>query len=193
MSICSDAWILEQCEQNEMIAPFERSLIREFNGHLCFSYGLGSYGYDIRLARTHFLVAQYTGGICDPYDNDLQFSDVPLIRTGHGEAFILDGNSFALGCSVERFNIPPDVIAIALGKSSHARRGLQVNITPLEPRWKGTLTIEIINNGRDDILVYPDHGIAQLLFFKGEPCLTTYGDRNGKYQNQPPMPVKSIL
>lgn len=193
MTVCNDAWIINQCETFKMIEPFEKSQIRELEGHRIYSYGPSSYGYDIRLSPSRFLVAKFSGEIIDPKIQAPVFQDQFLVNTEHGQAFVLPGNSFALGVSVERFQMPPNVIAIATGKSSLARNGIQVNITPLEAFWTGFLTIEVINNGQDDILVYANEGIAQLVFFQGEPCLTTYGDRNGKYQDQPNVPVLSRL
>lgn len=193
MGICNDRWILRQCEFNEMISPFERELVREVDGQKVLSYGLGSYGYDIRLSPSQFLVHRYTGNTVDPKDVGLQFESQPLIDRPHGKAFVLPANSFGLGVSVERFKIPKNVCATATGKSTLARNGIQINITPLEAGWRGFLTIEVINNGQDDILVYANEGIAQLLFFEGEPCRVSYECRQGKYQDQDALPVRGIL
>lgn len=182
--IRNDRWIREQAALG-MIAPFEPQQVRELQGHRCLSYGTSSYGYDIRLSPAQFLIPSWVDNLVDPKSSDtFKTQQVALTTTDYGQGFVIPGGTFGLGVSVEHFKMPPDTIAVALGKSTLARYGLVVNITPLEPSWEGFLTIEISNTGPNDVLVYANEGIAQLLFFSGEPCDTTYGDRAGKYQGQ---------
>lgn len=187
--ILSDKEILHYCEQG-MITPFERQQIRTINSFgqfvPCISYGVSSYGYDIRLSPDDFRLFRHVPGkVVDPKDFRPGFLEkAKLVYAHRGDYFIIPANSYALGVSMERFDMPPDVTAIALGKSTYARCGLIVNITPLEAKWQGYLTIEISNASTADVRVYAGEGIAQLLFFKGNPCETSYADRAGKYQGQ---------
>lgn len=161
------------------IAPFYPELVKKG-----LSFGLGSFGYDIRLSPYEFRVMEATGKLIDPKKqnkDDFHLQEVTIDSTG--AYFILPGNTFALGFAMEYIAMPPDVLAICNGKSTNARAGLIVNITPVEPGWRGYLTIEIINPSPNPCKVYAAEGIAQLLFFKGKEPTTKYESR--KYQDQP--------
>lgn len=179
--IKNDNWIIEQ-SQNGMISPFEPTLIR----NNVLSYGLSSYGYDIRLSPKEFLIFKHIPGtVVNPKNFNLEnLESVPLHSDRYGDFFIIPAHSYGLGVALERLQMPPNVTAICLGKSTYARVGLIANITPVEAGWNGNLTLEFSNSSSADCRIYANEGIAQLLFFEGEPCLTTYGDRQGKYQNQ---------
>lgn len=199
----NDKWILKQAEQG-MIAPFERSLIREITFdprvpiapneepsiHLvttpAISYGLSSYGYDIRLSPAEFLIFRHVPGtVVNPKAfNPENLEAASLKRDEYGEYFVIPANSYGLGVSLERINMPPNVTVICLGKSTYARVGLIANICPLESSWTGHITLEFSNSSSTDCRIYANEGVTQLLFFEGEPCSVTYGDRSGKYQNQ---------
>lgn len=187
--IKNDKWIIEQAKQG-MITPFEDKLVRKISSQEkqipVISYGISSYGYDIRLSPKEFLVFRHIPGtIVDPKNfNPRNLEAVELHHDQNGNYFILPGNSYGLGVSLETITMPPNVTAICLGKSTYARVGLIANITPLEASWKGAITLEFSNSSHADVKVYANEGICQLLFFEGEPCLTTYADRGGKYQNQ---------
>lgn len=178
--IKNDKWIRAQAE-NGMIAPFEPNLIRKVNDIPVISYGVSSYGYDIRLSDADFRVCRGIDRVVDPKKNyDWAYKKATLLDN----YFIIPANSYALGVAVERLEVPSDILVTCLGKSTYARIGLIVNVTPAEPGWRGHLTLEFANASRNDIMVYADEGICQLLFFQGEPCETNYNDRNGKYQDQ---------
>lgn len=169
----------------DIINPFVYQQTREVNGIKVISYGLGSYGYDIRLGN-NFKIFRYPiktkGMVVDP-KNMLPELLEDCTADEH-EAVIIPPNAFILGESKEHFTMPRDVTGLAVGKSTYARTGIVVNITPLESGWQGILTIEISNTTPLPAAVYAGEGIAQVLFFRGEPCLTSYADRKGKYQNQ---------
>lgn len=186
-----------------MISPFIPELVRHYTvqGHPDFSpqifkvisYGLSSYGYDIRLSNKEFKIfRRIPGQTIDPKNFDSKnLEDSALHFDKYGSYFILPAHSYALGVAVEKITMPSDVIAIAVGKSTYARCGVILGITPSEPGWSGHLTIELSNSSSADVRVYANEGIAQLLFFKGEQCETTYSDRAGKYQDQPEQVVFS--
>jgi dCTP deaminase len=167
-----------------MISPFESKLIKEVGSDRVISYGLSSYGYDIRLCPTDFrLVCGNSKDEIDPKSfDDTSVYKVEIIDNKY---FWLPPHAYALGVSVEKFIMPDNVTAIALGKSTYARCGILVNVTPLEAGWSGHLTIEIANLTNAPCKIYANEGIAQLLFYQGQRCNTTYSERNGKYQNQP--------
>lgn len=187
-----------------MIFPFEKSCIRKTSiNKPVISYGLSSYGYDIRLSEKSFYIFEHVPGeIVDPknFNKDFLKKQEPYcdnLRTT--SYFIIPANSYALCVSHERFIMPPDVMGVCFGKSTYARIGLIVNVTPLEPSWglnyipepanefsvKGSnLTIEIANTSSSDVKVYANEGIAQLVFFRGKPANVTYADRKGKYMEQ---------
>lgn len=160
------------------------------------SYGLGSFGYDIRLAK-EYKVLDVTGNhmshnplkwVLDPGSSYMS----EMFREETGDSCIIPPNSFCLGRSVETFDMPDDIIGIALGKSTYARLGINVNITPIEPSWRGQLTIEISNDTPLPVIIYGGQGIAQILFFRGKRPSTTYDDREGKYQDQEGVSVAKV-
>jgi len=164
------------CEEHRMIEPFVDHLVR--GGHI--SYGLGSFGYDIRVADEFKLLVPPGGR---PARLDPKAFDESLLQDFRGETCDLPPHSFLLARSVERFNMPPNVVGICFGKSTYARIGVIVNITPLEPGWRGVLTIGISNTASLPARLYAHEGIAQVLFFESEEApVTTYEGR--KYQDQ---------
>jgi dCTP deaminase len=167
-------------EDQKMIKPFISNQVREINGKKVISYGVSSYGYDIRVAQHFKIYSNINSQINDPKaTTDKNFIELA------GESVLIPPNSYALCRSVEEFDLPRDVTGIALGKSTYARSGIVCNITPLEAGWKGFLTIEIANCSQLPAKVYANEGICQIIFFKGIGCSTSYMDRAGKYQNQP--------
>lgn len=183
--IMSDKWIREHCKKDKMIDPFVENLQAEGK----VSYGLSSYGYDIRVADEYKIFTNALAPVVDPKNFDTQsFVDYK------GPHCIVPPNSFALARTIETFRIPRGVLALCIGKSTYARCGIIVNVTPLEPEWEGILTIEISNTTPLPAKIYSNEGIAQLMFFKGnEVCETSYGDRKGKYQNQVGVVLPRIL
>jgi dCTP deaminase len=187
----NDKWIIEQAKEG-MIQPFEANSVKKIaieSGSIvpALSYGLSSYGYDIRLSPEEFLVFRHIPGtVVDPKNfNPKNLESVPLHRDEGGEFFIIPANSYGLGVSLERIQMPSNVTAICVGKSTYARVGVICNVTPLEASWIGAgITLEFSNASSADCRIYANEGVAQLLFFEGEPCQTTYADRSGKYQNQ---------
>lgn len=178
-----------------MITPFHDHLVREREqrvtadgGYLdrVVSYGVSSYGYDIRCSSEFKVFTNVHSGVIDPKNFDEEKNLVPI----NTPVCIIPPNSFALARTVERFDIPRDVLAICLGKSTYARCGIIVNVTPAEPEWEGYLTLEFSNTTTLPAKIYADEGVAQLLFLKGErPCDVSYKDRNGKYMNQEAQPI----
>lgn len=190
MMLKNDKWIIEQAAAG-MISPFEPQQMRqiEVDGQFmpAISFGVSSYGYDIRLSPTEFLVFKHIPGtVVNPKAfNPGNLEPVPLNTDEYGSYFIIPANSYGLGVSLESIAMPPCVTAICVGKSTYARIGLIVNVTPLEAGWMGEgITLEFSNSSSADCRVYANEGVAQLLFLEGEPCLTTYQARQGKYQNQ---------
>jgi dCTP deaminase len=176
MGLKPDKWIKKMALELRMIEPFEEGQIR--NGVI--SYGTSSYGYDIRVADEFKIFTNINSAIVDPKDFDSR-SMVDF----RGEVCIIPPNSFALGRTVEYFRIPPNVLTICLGKSTYARCGIIVNVTPFEPEWEGYVTLEISNTTPLPAKIYANEGIAQVLFFEGdEPCEMTYAMKKGKYQGQ---------
>lgn len=163
-----------------MIDPFVPELVREVSGKRVISYGLSSAGYDIRAGNEWYLALESEVRIGDPKN----FNPESMRRLEMDDPIILPPRSFALTHSVERFKMPNDVMGVAVGKSTYARMGIIVNITPLEPGWEGWLTIEITNSAPFPVKVYPNEGIAQILFFGIDAPGTSYSDRKGKYQGQ---------
>jgi len=180
MAICSDAWIIEKCRKEGMIEPFVEKQVREDNGSSVISYGVSSFGYDIRLSKSFRIFTNVYGSVVDPKN----FDQRGLIEV-EGEKCLIPPNSFALAMSMEYFRIPEDVLTICVGKSTYARCGIIVNVTPFEPGWEGYAVLEISNTTPLPAVVYAGEGIAQVLFFEGKAkCKTSYKDRNGKYQKQ---------
>lgn len=176
MAIKPDHWIRRMCQDHAMISPFEENQVR--NGVI--SYGLSSYGYDIRVADEYKVFTNVHMPIIDPKQFDpMCFVDIKA------DVCIIPPNSFALARTVEYFRIPRNVLSICVGKSTYARTGLVVNVTPLEPEWDGYLTLEISNTTPLPAKIYSNEGIAQLLFFESdEVCEVSYADRKGKYLHQ---------
>ncbi len=188
----NDKWIIEQANKG-MISPFEEKSVRKaiLNGESAvptISWGLSSYGYDIRLSPHDFRIFRHIPGtVVDPKNfNPKNLEQAELHTDKDGSCyFIIPANSYGLGASLESIKMPPNVTAICLGKSTYARVGVIANITPLEAGWIGqAITLEFSNSSSADVKIYANEGICQLLFFEGEPCQTTYADRGGKYQNQ---------
>ena len=174
--IKSDRWIRRMAVEKGMIKPFEDRQVRKGG----ISYGLSSYGYDIRIADEFKIFTNINTTIVDPKSFDPRsFVDY------QGEVAVIPPNSFALGRSVEYFKIPRNVLTICVGKSTYARCGIITNVTPFEPEWEGYVTLEISNTTPLPARIYANEGIAQVLFFESdEACETSYADRQGKYQGQ---------
>ena len=175
MGLKPDHWIAEMA-RNGMIEPFVNKQVRDG----AISYGVSSYGYDLRVADEFKIFTNVHNAIVDPK----AFTDDSFVDF-KGDVCIIPPNSFALARSVEYFRIPRDVLTICVGKSTYARCGLIVNVTPFEPEWEGYVTLEISNTTPLPAKVYANEGLAQVLFFEGdEMCVQSYGDKRGKYQNQ---------
>ena len=182
MTIKSDSWIKEMSQKKGMITPFESNQIKEKKGsdHKLISYGLSSYGYDVRCADEFKVFTNIHSATVDPkfFDNS-SFIDIKK------DECIIPPNSFALARTIEYFKIPRDVLTICLGKSTYARCGIIVNVTPLEPEWEGHVTLEFSNTTSLPAKIYANEGVAQMLFFQSDQaCETSYKDRGGKYQGQ---------
>lgn len=190
--IKNDKWIIEQARQG-MITPFEEKSIRKAalgtdKAIPTISWGLSSYGYDIRLSPDDFRIFRHIPGtVVDPKNfNPQNLAQAELHTDEDGSSyFIIPANSYGLGASLESIKMPSNVTAICLGKSTYARVGVIANTTPLEAAWEGeAITLEFSNASSADVKIYAGEGVVQLLFFEGQPCQTTYADRGGKYQNQ---------
>ena len=188
--IKNDKWILQQAEQG-MITPFEPNSVKQINDDLdsvipVLSFGLSSYGYDVRLSPEEFLIFRHIPGtIVNPKKFKKEnLESINLHSDKDGKYFIIPANSYGLGVSLETLKIPDNVIAICLGKSTYARVGLIANITPLEASWQGNITLEFSNSSNTDCRIYANEGVVQLLFFEGEPCQKTYEQKGGRYQKQ---------
>ncbi|AFJ01332.1 Deoxycytidine triphosphate deaminase [Methylophaga frappieri] len=179
MSIKSDKWIRRMAAQG-MISPFEQGQVREVGGSRIISYGTSSYGYDVRCSNEFKIFTNINSAIVDPKNFDANsFVDVK------SDVCIIPPNSFALARTVESFKIPRNVLTVCLGKSTYARCGIIVNVTPLEPEWEGQVTLEFSNTTPLPAKIYANEGVAQMLFFESdEVCETSYADRGGKYQGQ---------
>jgi dCTP deaminase len=174
VSIKNDRWIIEQAKLG-MIDPFESSQMREG----VVSYGVSSFGYDMRVAPEFKIFTNVMNSVIDPKKFDPKsFVEVET------DVCIVPANSFALARSVEYFRIPRNVVTITVGKSTYARCGIITNVTPFEPEWEGHVTLEISNTTPLPAKIYANEGIAQVLFFEGEPPITSYKDKKGKYQGQ---------
>lgn len=188
MSVKPDRWIVRMCREHGLITPFEEKQVREIHGRRILSAGVSSYGYDLRLASDGFRVfSPIASTEIDPKNFDERsLVEAPLMNAPDGSRYwLLPPHSYALGVTVETFNLPRNVIGFCLGKSSYARSGLIVNTTPLEPGWRGRLVLEFSNSANLPVRIYADEGIAQVTFFESdEDCDTSYADRSGKYQDQ---------
>ena len=176
MSIQSDRWIREQALNHRMIEPFSEKQVREG----VISYGLSSYGYDLRVSDEFKIFTNVNSAIIDPK----AFDERSFVSV-KANSVIIPPNSFALARTVEYFRIPRNVLTVCLGKSTYARCGIIVNVTPFEPEWEGHVTLEFSNTTPLPAKIYANEGIAQVLFFESdEECETSYKDRGGKYQGQ---------
>ena len=176
MTIKCDSWIKRMAIEHKMIDPFVENQVRSG----VISFGLSSYGYDIRVADEFKVFTNINSTVIDPKAFDPRsFVDLKI------DVCIVPPNSFALARTIEYFRIPRDVLTVCLGKSTYARCGIIVNVTPFEPEWEGTATLEISNTTPIPAKIYANEGIAQVLFFQSdEPCHTSYRDKKGKYQAQ---------
>jgi dCTP deaminase len=186
--IKSDKWIRRMVAQQRMIEPFEPGQVREINGRKIVSYGTSSYGYDIRCSNEFKLFTNLNTTIVDPKNfDDKSFVDFK------GDSCIIPPNSFALARTVEYFRIPRNVLVLTVGKSTYARCGIIVNVTPLEPEWEGYVTLEFSNTTPLPARIYANEGVAQVIFFESdEVCETSYKDRGGKYQGQTGVTLPKI-
>ncbi len=180
MSIKSDKWIRRMATEQGMIEPFVDGQVREVDGRKAISYGLSSYGYDIRCSREFKIFTNINSTIVDP-----KAFDSRSLVDFEGDECIIPPNSFALTRTVEYFRIPRSVLTVCLGKSTYARCGIIVNVTPFEPEWEGHVTLELSNTTPLPAKVYANEGVAQVLFYESdEVCEISYKDRQGKYQGQ---------
>ena len=176
MSIKSDRWIREMARNHGMIEPFEEKQVRTD----VISFGLSSYGYDMRVADEFRIFHNALSPVVDPKE----FDERSFVEY-EGDVCLIPPNSFALARSVEYFRIPRNVLTICVGKSTYARCGIITNVTPFEPEWEGFVTLEISNTTPLPARIYANEGIAQVLFFESdEPCEVSYRDKKGKYQAQ---------
>jgi dCTP deaminase len=180
MSIKSDRWIREMAEKHGMIEPFAPQQVRSEQGNRLISYGTSSYGYDVRCANEFKVFTNINSTIVDPKS----FDERSFVNI-ESDVCIIPPNSFALARTIEYFRIPRKVLTICLGKSTYARCGIIVNVTPLEPEWEGHVTLEFSNTTPLPARIYANEGVAQMLFLESdEECETSYKDRGGKYQGQ---------
>lgn len=180
MSLQSDEWIRKMAQDHGMIEPFVDTQVRYVDGKKVISYGLSSYGYDLRVADEFKVFTNINNSLVDPKNfNENAFVDIQA-----GEC-IIPPNSFALARSIEYFRIPRNILTICLGKSTYARCGIIVNVTPFEPEWEGHVTLEISNTTPLPAKIYANEGLAQVLFLEGSAvCQISYADRQGKYMKQ---------
>ena len=181
MSIKSDKWIQEMSEKKDMIKPFSKNQARlDEDGNKLISYGVSSYGYDVRCSNEFKVFTNIHSAVVDPKSFDKKsFVDID------SDICVIPPNSFALARTVEYFKIPRNVLTVCLGKSTYARCGIIVNVTPLEPEWEGHVTLEFSNTTNLPAKIYAGEGVAQMLFFESdEECEISYKDRGGKYQGQ---------
>ena len=181
----NDIWIKTMAEQG-MITPFAPTQVRVLDGHPVISYGLSSFGYDIRLSPKDFRIFRHIPGtVVDPKNfSPDNLENAKLHSQSSDHFFILPAHSYGLGVALERLEMPDNITAICMGKSTMARVGVIANITPVEAGWRGYLTLEFSNSSSADCRVYANEGVVQLLFLEGEPCAVSYQSRQGKYQDQ---------
>src|SRR4051795_5855910 len=184
MAIKSDKWIRRMALEHDMIDPFTEKQVRQG----VVSFGLSSYGYDLRVADEFKIFTNVNSAIVDPKKFDEKsFVDI------QAESCLVPPNSFALARSIEYFRIPRDVLTLCVGKSTYARCGIIVNVTPFEPEWEGHVTLEISNTTPLPARIYANEGLAQVVFFAAtEVCETSYGDRGGKYNRQTGITVPRL-
>ena len=180
LTIKSDRWIREMAETKGMIEPFESGQVRQKGDEKLISYGTSSYGYDVRCSREFKVFTNINSATVDPKN----FDEGSFVHV-ESDVCVIPPNSFALAATVEYFRIPRNVLTVCLGKSTYARCGIIVNVTPLEPEWEGHVTLEFSNTTTLPAKIYANEGVAQMLFFESdEICETSYADRGGKYQGQ---------
>ncbi|MGD8730994.1 MAG: dCTP deaminase [Anaerolineales bacterium] len=176
MGLKSDAWIIRMAREEGMIEPFEEGQVRDG----VISYGVSSYGYDIRVADEFKIFTNVFSAVVDPKE----FDSASMVDF-KGDVCVIPPNSFALARTLEYFRIPRSVLTICVGKSTYARCGIIINVTPFEPEWEGYVTLEISNTTPLPARIYANEGIAQVLFFQAdEECIVSYADKKGKYQKQ---------
>ena len=180
MGVKSDTWIRRMAEEHGMIEPFSADQVSEIDGRRIVSYGVSSYGYDVRCSRHFKIFTNINSSIVDPKSfNSSNFVEI------EDDVCVIPPNSFALAATVERFKVPRDILVLCVGKSTYARCGIIVNVTPLEPEWEGDITLEFSNTTPLPAKIYANEGVAQLVFLEAsEVCETSYLDRRGKYQCQ---------
>lgn len=189
--IKNDHWIAEFATQHNMIHPFVPELVRKVDNAAgvlpVLSYGLSSYGYDLRLSPKDFRVFRHIPGtVVDPKNfSKANLEAAPLHSDSDGDYFILPAHSYGLGVALERLQIPSNITCLFIGKSTYARCGLVWNLTPGEAGWVGHLTLEVSNSSDTDCRIYANEGVIQALFLEGDECHTSYAARQGKYQDQP--------
>jgi len=189
--IKNDTWITQMASKG-MIKPFETSLVRQLQPddalviRPVISYGLSSYGYDIRLSPSEFRIFRHIPGtVIDPKNfNPDNLEPSFLHQDNSGSYFVLPAHSYGLGVALERLEVPENITVICIGKSTYARCGIIANLTPAEAAWRGHLTLEFSNSSSADCRIYANEGVVQLLFLEGEPCEVSYETRRGKYQDQ---------
>jgi dCTP deaminase len=188
MAIKSDKWIRRMANEYRMIEPFEPDQVKEADGRRIVSYGTSSYGYDIRCADEFKLFTNINSTIVDPKE----FDEKNFVNF-KGNSVVIPPNSFALARTVEYFRIPRNILTVCLGKSTYARCGILVNVTPFEPEWEGYVTLEFSNTTPLPAKIYANEGVAQVIFFESdEVCETSYKDRGGKYQGQRGVPLPKM-
>lgn len=188
MALKEDAWIRKMANSHKMIEPFTDGQVKNIGDDKKISYGLSSYGYDLRVGNKFKIFTNVYNSIVDPKNfRDDAFVDI------ESDHCIIPPNSFALACSVEYFRIPRNVLTMCIGKSTYARCGIIVNVTPFEPEWEGYVTLEISNTTPLPAKIYGGEGLAQVLFFEAEHvCEISYADRSGKYMKQEEITVPII-
>jgi len=193
MGLKNDLWIIERCEMDKMIQPYSHKQVKHLEVHpakpdiKAISFGVSSYGYDMRVGGDFKIFTNQWPGVIDPkhFDGQVKFVEESRTALEIGNPVVIPPNSFALARSMEYFRIPRNVLTICLGKSTYARCGVVVNVTAFEPEWEGNVTIEISNTTPLPVLIYPFEGIAQVLFFEADDvCAESYADKGGKYQKQ---------
>ena len=189
--IKNDAWIAKMAVEG-MIEPFQPSLVRQLTqaetsvSQPVISYGLSSYGYDIRLSPAEFRIFRHIPGtVVDPKNfSPANLEPTELKTDASGSYFILPAHSYGLGVALEKISVPDNISVICIGKSTYARCGIIANLTPAEAGWRGHLTLEFSNSSSADCRMYANEGVVQHMFFEGEPCQVSYDTRQGKYQDQ---------
>ena len=189
--IKNDAWIAKMAAKG-LIQPFQPSLVRQLEqtetspAHPVISFGLSSYGYDIRLSPAEFRIFRHIPGtVVDPKNfSPANLEPTELRTSDSGSYFVLPAHSYGLGVALEKISVPDNISVICIGKSTYARCGIIANLTPAEAGWRGHLTLEFSNSSSADCRIYANEGVVQLIFFEGEPCQVSYATRRGKYQDQ---------